>query len=427
MANIRARKNSKGKITSYQIRVFKGKNSEGKELTPYLKTVKPFPLTWSAERVEKELQKLATLFEQECKEGFVTDNKETFEKYSTYVVELKERNGAKHKTINSYKGLLGRINPAIGHFKIGEIKPQHLNKFYEQLSKDGMNMSTGGKLSNKTIVEHHRLIRTILNQAEKEMLVPYNAASKASPPKIKKTEANYLEIETIETILKYLSEEPLKWQVAMQLLIFTGCRRGEISGLKIDKINMAKNQIEISNNLLYTKEQGLYEDTLKTESSKRTLKLPADVMQLLNKQIKELKANRLKRGDKWINSGYLLTQEDGNPMYPDSITDYCNKFRTRINKKIELNNKNSKKDEQEKLLPHINPHAFRHSQASMLFFSGLDPITISKRLGHSKVSTTSDIYSHIMQKADESASDTLASVLINKNKKIGQKLDKAPT
>ena len=97
--------------------------------------------------------------------------------------------------------------------------------------------------------------------------------------------------------------------------------------------------------------------------------------------------------------------------------DYCKEFSIKYNKlinKTNEENKNKQGFEKLKLLPHINPHASRHTQASLLFFSGADCTTISKRLGHSKVSTTTDIYSHLMQKADETASDTLANLLLNK-------------
>jgi integrase len=83
-------------------------------------------------------------------------------------------------------------------------------------------------------------------------------------------------------------------------------------------------------------------------------------------------------------------------MHPDSLTDYCRKFSER----------NS--------LPHINPHAFRHSQVAILYANGVDPLTISKRLGHSNVSFTADQYGHIMKQADESAAECIADVILRK-------------
>lgn len=61
-----------------------------------------------------------------------------------------------------------------------------------------------GTLSPKTILEHHRLIHTILSQAEKEMLVPYNAAAKATPPKAAKSDPNYFQPEQIAQYGRHL-------------------------------------------------------------------------------------------------------------------------------------------------------------------------------------------------------------------------------
>lgn len=412
MANIQPRKNKDGKIISYCIRVHKGRDASGKQLKPYTKTFF-FDEKWSEKKIQAELQKAATLFENECKNGIVADNKQSFERYANYVINLKERIGIKHRTIVRYKELLERINPAIGHYKLCDLKPQHLNAFYEQLSKDGMNKATGGKLSNKTILEHHRLIRTILAQAEKELLVPYNAASKATHPKVEHKEANYIEIEDIERILFYSLQEPLKKQVALNLLIFTGCRRGEIMGLKWSDIDFKNNMINIKRTLLYSKDRGIYEDTPKTEQSKRSISVPVKVIEVLKSYKKEYNTKRLSLGTAWTDTGFIFVQENGKPMHPDTLTDYCSSFRTKYNNLITKENKEKSNKDKMPLLPHLNPHAFRHSQASMLILSGLDCATVSKRLGHAKISTTTDIYSHIMKKADEKASNTLENILLN--------------
>lgn len=415
MANIQPRKNKEGKIISYSIRVHKGRDVNGKQLKPYTMTFN-FDQNWSKKRIQSELNKAATLFEDECKKGIVADNKQTFERYANYVLDLKERIGVKHRTIVRYKELLERINPAIGHYKLCDLKPQHLNAFYEQLSKDGMNKATGGKLSNKTIIEHHRLIRTILAEAEKELLVPYNAASKATAPKNEHKEANYLEIEDIERILFYSLQEPLKKQVALNLLIFTGCRRGEIMGLQWSDIDFKNNLINIKRTLLYSKDRGIYQDTPKTEQSKRSISVPSKVIELLRTYKKEYNTKRLALGTAWTDTGFILVQENGKPMHPDTLTDYCSSFRTKYNNIIEKENKDRPKTNKLPLLPHINPHAFRHSQASMLILSGLDCATVSKRLGHANISTTTNIYTHILHEADKKASDKLENILLNQNK-----------
>ena len=65
-------------------------------------------------------------------------------------------------------------------------------------------------------------------------------------------------------------------------------------------------------------------------------------------------------------------------------------------------------------LPHINPHAFRHTMASMLYFNGVDSVSISKRLGHAQVSTTANIYAHVMEAADQQNAEILSEIFLKK-------------
>lgn len=383
----------------YQIRVSCGYNAAGKHIMKSY-TWKPAP-GMTAKQTEKELQRQVIAFEQKIQQGYAAENRMTFEKYAEYVMQLKETKGKKHRTLDRYAAMLQRINPAIGHMKIEDIRPGHLNDFYRQLAKPGQNLKTGGQLSNKTILEHHRLISTVLAQAEKEMLIPYNPASRAEPPQPQKKEVTYFQPDEIAAIRDALESEPIKWRTMTHLLLITGCRRGEIMGLKWAKVDFENNQIRIDNNLQYTAAKGLYEETPKTAASLRNIKLPAETVQLLQKYRNWQTEQRLASGDRWIYTDYVFTQENGTPMHPDSITDWLGKFSKRYN------------------LPHINPHAFRHTMASILYFNGMDSITISKRLGHTKVSTTADIYAHIIQEADERAAECIGDVLLNTRRKMG--------
>ncbi len=62
-------------------------------------------------------------------------------------------------------------------------------------------------------------------------------------------------------------------------------------------------------------------------------------------------------------------------------------------------------------LPPVYPHKFRHTQASLLIHAGIDIVAVSKRLGHAKVSTTTDIYAHLLAEADRLACDALDKVI----------------
>lgn len=462
MANIKRIDGKTG--VSYKITVTQGRDLDGKQIRHYK--------TWTPARgmtdrqMEREAQRVAFDFEREIELGFQADNRQTFAEYAEYVLELKERAGDKYRTIERYRELMQRINPAIGHIKLVDLRPQHLNTFYKNLGEAGVSnrgdraqarvdlpalikqaglsrakvaelagvapatitvackgkkitlataeaiagalgrgtkelftIEQGAtKLSNKTILEHHRLIHTILAQAEREMLVPYNAASKATPPKVTRKEVNYFQIEEINKIREALEEAPLKWRVATHLLLITGCRRGEIAGIGWSRIDFEHDQVKIDRTLLYSSKRGIYESTTKTEQVKY-IKLPRETMDLLRQYRQWYMELRLKNGDRWQKNGwqgtdYLFVKDDGTPMIPDSITAWLRKFSQRPD------------------LPHINPHAFRHTMASILINNGKDIVSVSKRLGHARVSTTTDIYSHIIREADEQASECLADVML---------------
>lgn len=462
MANIQPRTNKNGEIISYSIRVHKGRDIiTGKQLKPYIMTWK-VPGGLSQKTAEKEVRKQAILFEKECKDGVRNDNHQKFAQYAEYVIKTKVLAGIlKPRTEYHYRELLIRINDAIGHMKLKDIRPLHLNQLYEALSRSGIKRGTEkaivsinlktllkdkgmsladiskckdikihyntvarackgeivdaksandisralgisptqlfnffadtSPLSNQTIRDHHQFISTILREAEKEMLIPYNPASKARPPKLDKCTPNYLQIEDVTNIINALEKEPIKWQTMVHLFLVTGCRLGEIIGLKWEKVNWTKNQILIDSTLQYTPKLGLYEGTPKTKNSIRTISLPDEMMTLLKNY--QLWQTQYQNSGSVLFSGFVFPNEKGSGLNPGTVARWLRTFSKRHN------------------LPYLNAHAFRHTQASLLFFHGIDAVSISKRLGHSKVSTTTDIYSHIMDEAETKIKSCIADII----------------
>lgn len=460
MANVSERRDKNGNVISYQIRVFRGRDASGKRLKDYMLTWKPSP-GMTKRQVQKELERQTTLFEESCRKGQVSIEKPTFEKYAAYVLDMKERNGAKVKTLSRYRDMLKRINPELGCIKLQDMRAEHLNRFYAKLAEPGQRLDSeraiasvnisawlkrkgltqagfaaqahvspasvssaargqamslqtaeriakamGGTmkeyfkivksndtLSPKTIIEHHRLISTILAQAVKEGLVQFNVAERATPPKAPRHEMNTLEVSDVEDIFRALQTEPLKWQVCVQLLIATGARRGEVMGLRWNRVDWKNSRLYLAENRVYTAESGAISTTLKTDES-RYVTVPSSVMDLLRRwrveQLRHFSDLRI------MPSGYILTAEDGTPMHPDSPTDWLAKFSKRHG------------------LPPLHPHLLRHTQASLLIAQGVDILTVSKRLGHAMVSTTLDIYSHVLAKSDAAASDKIDELLYRK-------------
>ncbi len=464
MAYLQSRKNKEGVVVSYSIRVYKGRDPRtGKQLTPYTMTWH-VPEGWSEKRARREAEKQAAVFEKQCREGYLSDGRQTFAQYAEYVLELKERTGLKHLTLIHYRQSLKRVLPFLGHMRLGDIRPQHLNYLYQQLSlpearednekalarpalwqemetraegnclvgKDGKRISLDRlqrgesvkpatarriaealglpysllfstqreerSLSGRTIMNCHLLVSIVLGQAEREMRIPLNPAHRATPPKREASNPNYFQMEEVERILLALESEPLKWKAAVHLLLVSGCRRGELLGLKWDHVDWENQQIHIDCTLLYAGDRGVYEGSPKTRDSVRTIKLPEETMALLGEYRDWQEAYRKELGQRWEESPYVFPGERGGRMNPSQLGNWLVRFQRRHN------------------LPHLNPHAFRHTMTSMLFFHGVDSVSISHRLGHSSVSTTTSIYSHVMKEAESRISDCMADVLLTAHK-----------
>lgn len=451
--------------TSFRIVVTKGRDLNGKQIR-YIKTWKPDG-KMTERQMQKAVERFAMEFEQSIELGYQADNRQSFAEYATYFLELKEREGLKYRTIENYKLLLLRINQAIGHLKLSDIKPQHLNRFYGNLAEEGIRnapnravakidlvsvlkqkkmsratlsqkcgmaastvglavrgesimeekaraicdtleldfnksftlIRTAGKpLSSTTVARHHALIHVIMAQAEREMLIPFNPADKVNPPKVSRKEVSTFQPEEIERIRDAAEKEPINRRTLIHMFLITGARRGEICGIKWDRIDFEKCTVKIDCALLYSPSRGVYEDSTKTRST-RTVKLPEETMQLLRQYRAWQNSMRLMQGDRWTESGYLFTTETGTPINPSSIAPFFKWFEKRHN------------------LPHINAHKFRHTMASILYFSGADPVSISKRLGHAEVSTTQNIYSHLIEQADVQSAEMIAEAFLRSRKK----------
>lgn len=452
--------------TTYRISVSGGFDTAGKRIR-HRTTYKP-EAGMTARQIQKAVQRAAADFERSIEQGYSLDNRQTFSEYAAYVVALKQRTGTKHRTITGYQHLMERTNQAIGHIAIQDIRAVHLNRFYQNLAESGVRdvepraiqkadlraalkekklsmakvaklagvaestVNTAAKgsailkekaeqiaqaagipfdtlftveernepLSNTSILAYHRFIHVVLAQAGKEMLVPYNAADKATPPQKEKSEVGTFQTSELIAIRNAAAQEPIKWQMIIHLLMITGCRRGEIVGLKWDRVNWKENSIRIDTTLLYTPESGVYESTTKT-GAERTIKLPKETMDLFRQYRVWQLETRLANGDRWKDTPYVFTGECGGCMAPDTLSGYLSRFEKKYD------------------LPHIHAHKFRHSMASVLYFSGADPVSISKRLGHAQVSTTQNIYSHLIEQADTQSAERIADAIFRSEKRTG--------
>jgi len=142
---------------------------------------------------------------------------------------------------------------------------------------------------------------------------------------------------------------------------------------------------------VYIVEKGTFEKSPKTEKSMRWITVSDTVINMLKEYKKWQDAEAERLAGYWEDHGYVFTQENGKPMHPDSINGKLRK----IEKKYGL--------------PHLHPHAFQHSYASALIDAGVDDVALSGTLGHSKPSTSKNIYGHMYKKAEDRNAAIIAS------------------
>lgn len=397
MAAIRKRGNT------YQIRASLGYNLAGKQI---IKT-----LSWSpapgmtARQIEKELERQAVLFEDKCQSGLIVDGNARFAEYAATWLDINENN-LSPSTYKRYGALLERINAAIGHIKLTELQAHHLQEFYKNLAENGINKRDGGKLSDKTILHHHRLISVILGEAYKQGYVLRDVSTLATPPKVKQKEVAFLDEHEALKLCDALLTAPIKWRTALLLLLYTGIRRGELVGLEWSDIDTKGGTISIRRTVQYvtgekysyTDDNGvahkgrLIEKEPKTKSSMRVIAVDSGVIDLLTEYKKWWSQQRLLCGDTWIETNKLFIKENGGIMHPDSVTDYTSKFIKRYN------------------VPRFTPHSLRHTNVSLMIASGVDIKTVSSRAGHANISTTGNIYTHQIQSANARAAEKLGAL-----------------
>ena len=234
--------------------------------------------------------------------------------------------------------------------------------------------------------DHITFIRSVFKLAVNEhvlMFNPCDSVRRFKEPPDKRAKA--LSIDEVRQVFECLeNEENLEKVVFTLLLIFTGARKGEICGLKWVNVNFETGEIYLCNNLYYTKTYGTVEGPLKTDRN-RTVTVDPVIIDVL-KHWKRKQEEQQRKSCDWRDEGFVFSGRNGGHIFPDTPTDWVSKLSDGSD------------------LPHIYPHMFRHTHASILIALGEDVATVSSRLGHSSVATTTRIYLHALEGKDKNAS-----------------------
>lgn len=398
---------------SYRLTVSMGYDKNGKKIRKY-RTIDLSDIPAKKQLAEAERQFI--LFQEEIKKGMYVDNtKITFEEFIEKWKTDYANATLQPKTLLEYNNLLSRIIPALGNIKLVQLQPTHLTKFYNNLREDGIRQDgKPGGLSDKTILHHHRLISSILASALQWGFILSNPALRVKAPKIAKKEARHYNIEETQYILQLIENEPIKYRTMITLAIFGGMRQGELTALTWSDVDMEKGFITINKSLQHLPGQDTFIKSTKTETT-RVISVSKPVITLLKSYKPWQNGEKGEAGDSWHDSDYIFTAKDGKHIFPNTIGKWFTKFIRRHNEEIMNDDTIPNNSKNQFLIREVNFHGLRHTSATLMINQGVDIATVSKRLGHAKISTTTDIYAHSLQKADTEASNKLENLFTKKN------------
>ena len=255
-----------------------------------------------------------------------------------------------------------------------------------------------GKLSDRTIWHHYKVIRAILSNAKKSQILGHNVTEYMDAPKIARKEIKHLDDEEARRFLDLLMEESdIRIKTSLTLDLFTGLRRGELCGLEWPDIDFANNIVHVRRASQYIPGKGIIEVPTKNASSKRSINITPFVTSMLKEYKIWWMEHKMKNGTAWQgDKNRLFIQNDGKPIFPDTINLWLSKF-------IEKHD-----------FPHITPHGLRHSFITLQITSGVDLRTIQARSGHAQASTLLNTYSHAVKSSQEKAAQIMDDVLLGK-------------
>ena len=315
--------------------------------------------------------------------AFVETKKVIFSEWFDTWMEQYKKNRIKIGTYTSYKRYFDcAINDRLGNKRIADIRGEHIQKLYNDLAKEGYALSS------------IKIISAVLNgcmrQATRNGLIERNPVQLAELPRqTEKATRQALTKEQQALFMDYAKESYLYNLFAVMLR--TGMRNGEIRGLKYTDIDKRQNVIHVQRTLKYIEGIGHFDDTPKTQTSKRDIPLTKDILEFLETQKRfwDFQVTRL--------DGYLFCNESGGPLSRERVQAEID----RIIKRIRADGYSFER---------ITPHVFRHTFATRAIEAGMPPQVLKTILGHSSLAMTMDLYSHVLPDTKANEMEKIASV-----------------
>lgn len=279
----------------------------------------------------------------------------------------------------------------IGHRQLQQVDGASLNALYGMLLAG----DTNHRALSATSV---RYVSTILHRAFRDAIkwqaIQRNPVEQSDPPA--PNNGSSMTIWTPEQLTKFLEgTEAMRTSAAWWLLATTGMRRGECLGLRWSDIDLDAKRIRISRALIIADverkdDPGFRFSAPKTRAGTRTISIDEDLVAALRAHRARQHQERLKLGKGYADQDLVVSRADGDPYHPKLLSA---SFLAQV----------------ERLqLPRIRLHDLRHTWATHALEAGVNPKVVQEMLGHSHVSVTLGIYSHVNEQMQADASSRVA-------------------
>jgi integrase len=288
-----------------------------------------------------------------------------------------KRGAIRARTHLRYGQLLRKhIVPALGRTKLNDLKPDSLQRLY------GAKLESG--LAPRTVHHIHTVLHTALQQAVQWGYVPRNVTAVVSPPSVPHKELRWPRAEEVRQLLVAAESDRLRalWALAAH----TGMRQGELLGLAWDAVDLSAGELYVRRNLVKVKAQEPTFGEPKSKRSRRTVPLTEDAVLALRDHRTRQGEERLALGPDYAPLGLVFATQIGTPL---------------AGRVVQMSFKRALK--RAGLPGEIRFHDLRHAAASTMLANGVDVASVAVILGHSRTSTTLDVYAHVVPKNLSSA------------------------
>lgn len=290
----------------------------------------------------------------------------------------------KATTFIRYKEMVNKHTlPSIGKVKLAQLTPQHLHQLYAKKLGEG--------LSPTTVAQQHRILHRAFSQALRWGLVATNVTEAVDPPRKRRIEMKTLSPDQAKTLLEAAKGD--RFEALYVLALSTGLRQGELLGMRWKDIDLENCCLQVVATLQRTR-NGLALSAPKTAHARRKVILTDFAVSALRRHRISQAEERLKAGALWEDSGLTFPNETGKPMDAGNLL--YRSFKPLLAKAG---------------LPKIRFHDLRHSAATLLMSKGIHPKIVSEILGHSQISITLDLYSHVVPTMQQEAKEAMEAIL----------------